>query len=51
MIEDIYKFDKCTKCGKYLPLKNSLCINCQDYDLPDFMKDLFKGKNDDTKKN
>ena len=48
MIEDIYKFDRCKNCGKYLPLKNDLCINCKDYDFPDFMKDLFKGKNDDT---
>ena len=50
MIEDIYRFDKCKNCGKYLPLKNDLCINCQNKDLPDFLKDLFRGKQDDTKR-
>ena len=44
MIEDIYRFDRCRKCGKYLPLKNELCINCQTEDLPDFLKDLFRKK-------
>jgi len=44
MIEDIYKFEQCSICKKYKPLKNGTCINCQDKDIPYFLKDLFKGK-------
>jgi len=43
MIEEIYKFDKCTICGKYKALKNNICAECnKEVDMPDFLKDLFK---------
>ncbi len=43
MIKNIYKFDKCLFCGKYKPLKNNICKDCdEEVDLPDFLKDLFK---------
>ena len=44
MIEDIYKFEKCSVCGEHKALKNGVCIDCaKKNDLPDFMKDLFGG--------
>jgi hypothetical protein len=46
----IYKFGKCEQCGEFKPLENGLCNECNAKDVPDFIKDLFKGKNDDTKR-
>ena len=53
---DNYTIDYCKGCSKYTSLKNNLCINCNEIqrlrnlanDLPDFMKDLFRKKNNDT---
>lgn len=46
--KDIYDFGLCQICHKWANLKNELCINCNDKDLPDVLKDLFKekGEND-----
>jgi len=41
MNKDIYKFGNCKICNKYTQLKNELCINCNDNELPDFLKDIF----------
>lgn len=38
-----YYFGICTKCGKNTALKDAVCAECKDT-LPDFMRDLFKGK-------
>ena len=44
MSEDIYDFGHCKMCSKYTQLKNGLCITCNDKDMPEFFKDLFKDK-------
>jgi len=57
---DNYTIDYCKGCSKYTSLKNGLCNTCNELerlrilalDLPDFMKDLLKGKDyNDTKRN
>jgi len=40
---DKYSLGKCTICGKYTALKNNVCAECDEKDLPDFMKDIFGG--------
>ena len=44
-----YRFGDCSICGIYKPLKDNVCSECQrkgkNVDMPDFFKDLFKGKN------
>ena len=50
MNNDIYEFGYCEVCNKYTHLKNKLCIDCNDKDLPDIIKDLFKGKYNDSKR-
>lgn len=48
MIEDIYKYERCSICGKYKPLKNDVCVDCsKKIEIPDFMKDLFGGFKDE----
>ena len=49
---DNYTIDYCKGCSKYTSLKNDRCNTCNELerlrilalDLPDFMKDLLKGK-------
>jgi len=40
---DNYTFGNCRHCNKCRPLKNGICLDCKN-DIPDFLKDLFKGK-------
>jgi len=42
-MEDKYTIGNCPHCGKYLPLKNGVCKDCQNkkIDMPDFMKEAF----------
>jgi hypothetical protein len=48
----IYRFGKCEECGEFKALENNVCGKCHanNNKLPDFLKDLFKGKNNDTKR-
>ena len=41
---DKYTLDKCLICGKHKALKNGVCVDCKDNDMPDFIRDLFKKK-------
>jgi uncharacterized OB-fold protein len=46
-MSDIYIFGHCNKCGQYSYLKNGRCLKCNedpDTDVPDFIQDLFKDK-------
>jgi hypothetical protein len=53
---DNYTIDYCKGCSKYTSLKNDLCITCNEVErlrnldnpLPDFLKDLFRKKNNDS---
>jgi hypothetical protein len=51
---DEYSFGKCLYCNEIKPLKNGICNSCSlitDEDgLPDFMKNLFGGFNEQEKK-
>jgi hypothetical protein len=39
-----YKFGECLYCHEDKPLKDGVCLECQDnVELPDFMKNLFGG--------
>jgi len=40
---DSYHLGKCKICGEYRALKDEVCSECKDKDLPDFMKELFGG--------
>jgi len=46
---DSYTFGTCKKCNNIKALKNGMCSECEKIenlkdDMPDFLKDLFKGK-------
>jgi len=41
-MDDEYYFGNCKICNKFTQLKNGLCINCNDNEIPDFFKDFFK---------
>jgi len=47
MNKDIYNFGKCRECDKNTVLKNGYCVECEEHDIPDFIKDLFKQKDND----
>ena len=41
---DNYTFGECKSCFKCEPLKNGLCLRCEN-DTPEFFRDLFGGVN------
>jgi uncharacterized OB-fold protein len=42
---DKYTLGKCSICGKYIALKNDICVECKDkIDMPEFFKNLFEEK-------
>jgi len=47
---DEYKFGRCLYCNLDKPLKNGICVDCnQKVELPEFFKDLFsKGADNDN---
>jgi len=46
---DEFTFNKCILCGEHKALKNDICAKCAlKGDLPDFLKDLFGDKNENT---
>ena len=46
MNKNSYDFGQCKMCNKYTQLKNGLCITCNDKELPDILKDLFRKKDE-----
>ena len=40
---DNYYLGKCKICGEYRALKNEVCAECKDKELPPFMDELFGG--------
>jgi hypothetical protein len=40
-----YYLGECKICNKVTALKNGICNDCKDNDMPDFLKDLFGGNN------
>lgn len=39
-----YTLGKCKYCGKHKPLKDGVCVDCENkLDMPDFMRDIFGG--------
>ena len=46
---DNYTLGKCKICGEYKALKNGVCTECKNNDMPDFLKDLFGDKNEKIK--
>lgn len=40
---DKYTFGQCKVCYKDKALKNGVCKECKENDMPDFMKELFGG--------
>jgi hypothetical protein len=39
-----YSFGQCNICNKFKPIKDGICGDCVDKNLPDFFKDLFESK-------
>jgi len=48
---DNYTIGYCQYCKQLKALKNEVCSDCREKELPDFMKDLFEGFNDEQKEN
>jgi hypothetical protein len=44
MKNDIYSFGVCANCSEHTALKNGYCVKCDELDLPDFFKDIFRRK-------
>ncbi len=40
-MEDEYTFGQCRICKKDAALKNGVCNDCEDIDMPDFIRQLF----------
>jgi len=47
--EDVFYLGYCKFCNKFTGLKNGLCKDCQDKDIPDFFKDIFGGFDNEKK--
>lgn len=45
-MKDTFTLGKCSVCGEHKALKNGVCIDCKDNDMPNFLKDLFGDKNE-----
>jgi hypothetical protein len=41
--EDVFYLDFCKKCNQFTALKNGICAECEKKDIPDFLKDIFGG--------
>jgi hypothetical protein len=45
---DKFTLDRCSVCGEHKALMNNVCIDCKNKtDLPDFMKEIFRGFKDE----
>jgi len=42
MEKEEFSFGRCVICKKDKALKNGVCAECSDSELPDFFKELFK---------
>jgi hypothetical protein len=44
-----YEFGKCRLCNKDTVLYKGLCVDCQNTDVPDFLKELLNPKDNNGK--
>lgn len=48
---DKYTFGSCRLCNKIKALKNELCVECSETDIPDFLKDLINPNKENKNEN
>jgi len=48
--EDIFYLGYCKICQQFDSLKNGICAECEKKDIPDFLKDIFGGFDEQKEK-
>jgi len=48
--EDVFYLGYCKYCQQFDALKNGLCAKCQDKDIPDVLKEIFGGYDNEKEK-